>query len=201
MSNFHFSMKRISYNYNKKPVPSIKLNNLPKADKTHFQFSLNQESGNCNYCPNNNIKDIKIGNVDTNTLENELINTGKIKMLQSSSNNKSLQNQQSCANCYLDNIIGFRIKNNIDDDNFILDCNPNYYLNILEDYHFENITILDKNNNYIILNENMISNNSKKKIIINLENDFYNNLRMPLVLTATCVINNNKILNINGFIL
>jgi hypothetical protein len=190
-------MKHNSHNYNKKPVASMNSNNLPNTHN-NFQFNMNhnKNSGNCNSCPNN-IKDIKIENIDTKMLENELIKAEK--MLQLTSNNKSIKHQEPCNNCSVNNIIGFQIKNDIEHGNFILDCNPNYYLNISEDYHFENITILDKNNNYVILNENMISNNSKKKLTINLTNDFYNNLRMPLVLTAKCVINNNKFLYINSF--
>ena len=54
---------------------------------------------------------------------------------------------------------------------------------------------------YIDINESMISWNSKKKFVINMTNNFYNNIRMPLVLRAKCITNDAKFLNVNGFII
>lgn len=194
MSNFHFSMKRNNPIHNTNA--SFKSNISSHAESNNFQFSMahNKNSSNCSSCPNN-IKDIKFENIDTKTLENELIKAEK--NLQSILNNKNVQ--QPCKNCGLNNTIVFRVKN--DNDKIIFDCNPNYYLHFREDYRFEEITILDKQENYIAINENNISNNSKNKLTLNMNKEFYENLRTPLVLTAKCILNNNEYLYVNGVIM
>jgi hypothetical protein len=192
-------MKRNTHNNknNKNSIHNINSNYFKSQNNSNFQFSMmnNKNSSSCNSCPNN-IKDIKIENIDTKILENELIKAEK--KIQSISKNKEVQ--KPCKNCGLHNNIGFRIKNN-GDDHFMMICNPTYYLNFTEDYYFEEITILNKDGNYIAINENMISNNSKKKLTINFTKDFYDNLRMPLVFNCKCILANKEYLYVNGFII
>lgn len=201
MSTFYFPLKTKVLNQNRnnnlydKMYYSVNLQN--NNNNNNFLFNLNHNknknnnTSNCESCPSNN----KSFNINDKTLEKELLN-----QLNEAEKNLELWIKgetfnQPCKNCGLENI-GFDIKN--DDGNYILVSIPKYYLNLKENYHFENITILDKNNNYIEINKNTILNNSKEKLTINLYN-LYNNLRIPLVLTAKCVLP-NKTFYINGYL-
>jgi hypothetical protein len=199
MSNFCFPLKNNFRHFNKLSIPTIKNDyvlNLHHNSNNNFQFTRNWNinASACDSCP----KDIKDNtkNIDFNSFKNELLKSEK--NIEPTLNNKQVN--KPCINCDSNNIIGFRVKN--ENDNYKLVCNPKWHLSISEDYHFENINVLDKNNNYILLDKNMISNNSNKQLIINMSNDFYNNLRFPLILMAECVLNsNNNIYHVNGFII
>lgn len=200
MSNFHFSMKQNKYHHNKNIISPVNSKYLFSAPQNNnFQFSMNNKNNtDCNSCP----KDVKhngneISNVNTLENINEFNNTQKNLDI-SIFNNKNLQ--QPCKNCNTIDHIGFRINTN-NNEYITLVCNPTYYFNIDKDYHFEKITILDKNNNYIVIDENMILNNSKKNLTIKMTNNFYEDLRMPLVLTAACVLDNNNVYYVHGFII
>lgn len=197
MSNFHFSMKNNTRNHNKNIVTSMKSSNhLLNTQHNNFQFTMNnKKNAHCNSCPND-ISNIKFENIDVKILENELIHAEKM-LEKSTLNNKNVQ--EPCKNCNTISHIGFRINNN--NDLITFQCNPTYYLDINEDYYFEKITVLNKNNDYILIHENMITNNSREKLTITMTNDFYNDLRMPLVLTAKCLLKNGKIYNLHGFII
>jgi hypothetical protein len=199
MSNFCFPLKNNFRHFNKLSIPTIKNNyvlNLHNNSNNNFQFKTNYSinASTCDSCPKD-IKHNNTKNINFKSLKNELHSSEK--KLEHTLNNKQIN--KPCIDCDSNNIIGFQVKN--ENDNYKLVSNPKWHLSITEDYHFENIIVLDKNNNYILLDKNMISNNSNKKLIINMSNDFYNNLRMPLILMAECVLNSNNITFIvNGFI-
>jgi hypothetical protein len=196
MSNFHFSVKYNNQRYTKKIVPSANYSNLNTNQNNNFHFNINNtKKSSCNSCPND-IKNINFENVNVKTLEDELNNAQK--MLKNYTVNNEKLYKSSCNNCNKIDHIGFRIINNENIISFV--CNSNDYLDISKDYHFENITILDKNDDYIVIDENMISNNSKQKLIINMTQTFYNDLRMPLVLNAECVLDDD-VYYVHGFII
>lgn len=177
------------------PNHPIKNEPLIKSDNTNYNFNThyNKNPVPCNSCPKNNIQlnhnDFTLDKLDKNLAINTSMELSNKNLL------------QPCQNCSTNNVIGLRIRN--ENEKYIYYCKPSNFLNhINEDYHFEDITILNKDNKYIILDKNAITNNSSEKLTIEMNSEFYNNIRLPLVFMSKCVLHkSNKYMNVNGFMM
>jgi hypothetical protein len=178
-------------------IPSIKTSNLItpnliKTDNTNYNFNTNYNKNlaPCNSCPKNNIQ---VNNNDFILDKSETVFNNK--------NMELTQTRQPCGNCSEMNVIGLRVKN--ENEKYIYYCKPSNFLNnVNEEYHFEDIIILNKDDKYIILDKNMITNNSSEKLTIEMNSEFYNNIRLPLVFMSKCILHKtNKYFNVNGFLM
>jgi hypothetical protein len=201
MYSFKLKTQSNSYNYLRPTIyPNHPIKNEPliKSDNTNYNFNINYNKNlaPCNSCPKNNLH---INHNDF-SLDKNLITNNSIE------NNNSIELSaknllQPCPNCDSNNVIGFRVRN--ENEKYIYYCKPSNFLNhINEDYHFEDITILNKDDKYIILNKNMITNNSSEKLNIEMDSEFYNNIRLPLIFMCKCILKKSKkYFHVNGFIL
>lgn len=194
MYTFKLRTKTNAHNF-KNYLTNTKVDNLVKINNSNFNFNTHYNKNiiptPCDSCPKNDIP-INHKNFTLDNFKNELTNK-----------NMELSNgitNQPCKKCRNDNIICFRIKT--ENEKFIYYSNPSIHLDVDEDYHFEEITILNKDDKYILLDKNMITNNSKQKLTIEMNSEFYNNIRLPLILTSKCILHkSNKYFHVKGFIL
>lgn len=194
MSNIAFSIKKKSYNSNIQGTNNNIQKQISNESRNLNMLKMSEEkllTTGCNNCPTPDSTIIE-KDINLEKLQEELLLSEKrLNNLTSKTMNKSNKTMT-------DNIIGFKIiqKGN----NYLFKCIPTHFLNINGDYTFEDISIVDKNNKYVSINNDMIINNSKDNFSFLCSSDFYENVKSPFFLNGFCLSKNAKMYVI-GFLL